>query len=176
MPRRLIPRIPRPASRPARPGRHRPARLAAVLTSLMLVPLAVVGAASPAAAAAACAQPGHAYLIHEGRAYYSGYEGDYRFGIQYLVLPRGTAVQVGAAGLKPGFFGEFDLYPGDTVPPGWFYAQRLTRPQVGGNCVINQQWVYPHPSLVGTYQLRVNYVAGNSGAPVQETEVFVIFI
>jgi hypothetical protein len=182
--RRLIPRTQRPdkpdgrQTRRRRPASRRTGRLAAVLASLVLAPLVVVGAASPASASAAfCVQPGHAYLIHDGRAYYSGYEGDYRFGIQYLVLPRGTPVQVGAAGLLPDSFAEFNLHTGDAVPPDWIVVQRLDRPKVMGNCVINQRWVYPHPDLIGTYQLRVNYRGSwNGGAAVQETEVFVIFI
>jgi hypothetical protein len=95
-------------------------RLIVLCTALILVPLVTLGPASPAAAAS-CRTAGHAYLIYNGGVYFSGYEGNYQFGIQYLVLPRGTAFE-------------------------------------------------------GIYQMRVNYRAGRTGAPISETEVFIIFI
>jgi hypothetical protein len=149
-------------------------RRLALLLALVLTPLVMVSTAAPAAAAN-CATPGHAYVIYNG-VYFSGYEGNYQFGIQYLVLPRGTAFQVGANGLLPGSFAEFDLYLSDTVPPEGLAVQRLNRLQVGGNCVVNQKWVYPSPQFEGIYQVRVNYRAGRTGAWISETEAFIIFI
>lgn len=147
---------------------------ATLLIWLVLMPLAVVSTATPASAAN-CATAGHSYVIDSSGFYQSGFEGDYRFGIQYLVLPAGTAFQVGGNGMLPDSFAEFNLYPGDTVPP-WVRVQQLTRPKVGGNCVVNQRWVFPSAQLLGTHQVRVDYRAGRTGTPISETIVFIIFI
>lgn len=150
-------------------------RLFALLMPLVLAPLVAVGAA-PSAAAAHCNQLAHAYAIHDNVPYFSGYEGNYQLGIQYLVLPRGTAFQVGAAGLLPDSYADFDLYPGDAVPPGWIVSQHLNYLRVGDNCVVNQKWVYPSAEFIGTFQVRVHYRTGRLGTPISETEVFIIFI
>jgi hypothetical protein len=155
-------------------------RLARLLAAMLPLVFAV-STVTPAAAIIAppprpvCATAGHAYAIHNGSVYQSGYEGNYQNGVQYLVLPSGTPFEVGGNGLKPDSFLQVDLYPGDTVPANGI-PQHLTRPKVGGNCVVNQEWIYPSTAYTGTWSLVVEYTGGLSGANVRETVVFVVFI
>jgi hypothetical protein len=152
-------------------------RLLAALLSFVLVPLVAVVTASSPALAVNCATPGHTYVISGGTTYQSGFEGNYQNGVQRLVLPAATPFQVGANGIKPDTHIEFELVLGETTSPFWQIPRdKLARPKASGNCVANQTWVFPSTNPpVGTYSVRAMYAAGNSGAVINETIVFVTF-
>ncbi|MEV6522317.1 hypothetical protein AB0M43_10275 [Longispora sp. NPDC051575] len=133
------------------PRRHRWAGrvLAAVLLAVAALVTTTIGA--PPAQAAGCNTPGHAYLIHQGRVYFSGYEGDERFGVPTLTVARGSWVQLAGNGVRPGTQAVFV----DAL--GFNY----TTTAAGSNCVIRQEsnpWRINPDIAPGTYLVDASYL------------------
>src|SRR5262245_1948638 len=76
---------------------------ATLIASLAAVAALSVIGASPAGATTVCNTPGHAYVTQPGRAFFSGYEGDQRFGVPTLSYVQGTqSFRLGGNGIRPG--------------------------------------------------------------------------
>lgn len=145
-------------------------RLATMMTVLTPV-MVMAGALLPAspAQAATCRTAGHAYVVRDGRVFFSGYEGDERFGVPTLSAPSGTQVTVGGNGIAPG--GKVILYLLD-VNDVLRSVKRVDAQPAQSNCVSNEnRWTIDMPR--GRYVAYANYNAGNSGALVGERVAFI---
>jgi hypothetical protein len=85
--------------------RLRTSRRLRALTAGLLACAAVVAAglvvgATPAQAAT-CATEGHAYLTQPGKVYFSGYNGDTRFGVPRITATQGELFRLGGNGINP---------------------------------------------------------------------------
>src|SRR5262245_23218507 len=115
--------------------------LAALVASVAAVTIAAAAGASPASAAA-CVTPGPASLTQPGRAFFSGYEGDQRFGVPTVSYIQGAeSFRFGGNGILPGTginFVALDDASGAQVallPWSSGYATRGAR----SNCVVNEE-------------------------------------
>jgi hypothetical protein len=139
---------------------------ATVFASLAIVAaLAVIGA-SPASATTICNTPGHAYVTQPGTAFFSGYEGDQRFGVPTLSYVQGTqSFRLGGNGIRPGSQIVFFAINTDTgaaaglVNPGFNYNTR----GAGSNCVVNEEGPFVFALQPGNYRIQAAYIGGNSG-------------
>ena len=142
-----------------------------------LVALASLGAAlgavtvggaigAPTASAARCATLGHAYLTQPGRAFFSGFEGDQRYGVPTVTYAQGTqAFRLGGNGISPGSGVDFFAFDRNTgaqvgfVPgrPAQYYTSRA-----GSNCVVNENGPFYFTLPPGNYRLVANYFPGNN--------------
>src|SRR5262245_8060075 len=83
-----------------RRGRRILARALALVLPLAGVAVVSTVVASPASAST-CATDGHAYLIGGGGIFYSGFEGDQRFGVPTATVTAGSYIQLGGNGIRP---------------------------------------------------------------------------
>jgi hypothetical protein len=155
----------------APPRRRRRVRtLFSLVIVMAAVSTALVASGVSPASAATCRTPGMAYLTQPGAVYFSGYDGDQRFGV-----PRITAVssfsgnfRFGGNGIAPGTritFRAEDLYtltPVDILPG----TLTLTTPAAGSNCVVNEIGPYEVAASTGLYRITATYTSGNKGVGV----------
>jgi hypothetical protein len=157
---------------PSRALKRALAVVAAVVASMAAVTAFAVIGASAASATTFCNTPGHAYVTQPGRAYFSGYEGDQRFGVPTLSYVQGTqSFRLGGNGIRPGSQIIFFAVNTDTgeaaglVTPGYNYNTR----GAGSNCVVNEEGPFVFALQPGNYQVKAAYLAGNSGQFVVDT-------
>jgi hypothetical protein len=104
-----------------------------------------------------CATPGHAYVVRNGQAYWSGYEGDERNGVPTLYLSRGNHVTVGGNGIDPGQQVFFYFYD-----DAGNYQGSATSHAAGSNCVANEREITIN-LYSGHYLVKAYYRSGNTG-------------
>ncbi|MFC6081588.1 hypothetical protein [Sphaerisporangium aureirubrum] len=128
----------------------------------------VVGVVStPAHADPPCRTEGHAYMIYQGRVYFSGYEGRREFGVPHVSIPSGAAVEFGGNGILPGSGMSFDT-------EGLINDRDLVGP-ARGNCVVNQQRFFAN-FPPGEYVLFATYDVPGRSDPVEDDPVASITI
>ncbi|MFE0102515.1 hypothetical protein [Streptomyces sp. NPDC059009] len=123
-------------------------RLFLTLALVVTAALGTVTATASSAAAATCRTLGHAYNIFNGGVYFSGYEGDQRFGVQRITMARGARYELGGNGIKPGTSITFEA-----VGPATYFQTVGT---AGSNCVVNQRPFF-QGGLPGEYRLFATY-------------------
>jgi hypothetical protein len=165
-------------------NRGRARRAAAALSATGLLAAALqMSAATPAQAGGpgTCVTKGHAYLIHGGRAYFSGYDG-VNTGTPRLVVSQGEMIELGGNGIEPASGVEFEAAkfpsPGLDLPSGTipFGPQpgRQTYQTLGAraNCVVHQEGPYPITAPPGKYRILTQFRPGNwTGGSVRTTVV-----
>ena len=160
--------------RPTARLRRRAAGLIAGVAAIAA--LGIVGA--PAAHAATCATAGHAYLTKPGVAYFSGYDGDQRFGIPTFNTVRGDTFKVGGNGIAPNTFIRFrarDLSTGALVD---FFGPQTAEfgytTAYNSNCVANEEGPLTITVPNGRYRVFADYLAGNLNQYVTDQVVDVV--
>ena len=145
---------------------HAVKRAVTLLTCIVAVAATLVGVGASPALAATCATPGHAYVTQPGRVYFSGYDGDGRFGVPTLTTFPGDTVRLGGNGVQPRTdiqFSAVNIITGGPIDilPG---IRVLTTPRAGSNCVVNEIGPYfvtaPSGSLI---RIIAFYDSGNDG-------------
>ncbi len=133
-------------------------------------------ALAPAADAATCKTLGHAYYIQRpsGATFFSGFQGDVRYGIPLLQVRRGDPFQLGGNGIKPGTSIRF--FEQNGVMGGQFGNQSFTTTNAGSNCVVDQTrnngFIGNVPN--GIYRVRASYSVPSgsiSGDPIVDLKV-----
>ena len=148
-----------------------------IVSIAAIATIGVVGA--PAAQASTCATPGHAYVTKPGVAYFSGYDGDQRFGIPTFNTVRGDTFMVGGNGIAPYTFVRFrarDLATGalvDFFGPGTAEFGYTTAYN-NGNCVANEEGPLTITVANGRYRVFADYLAGNLNQFVTDQVVDVV--
>jgi hypothetical protein len=139
-----------------------------MLFALTLVTIAATAVTAPAASAAACAQPARAQFAYNGGVYFSGYEGDGRFGVQTVTIFRlGKALTVGVVGIQPETSAHFSIarfHPDNIV-------QEFDAGKAEDNCVLNEWFFATDTNVLSGVQhwIYASYVSGNTGRAVNET-------
>ncbi|MFD5703114.1 hypothetical protein [Streptomyces lasiicapitis] len=123
-------------------------RLFLALAFVVTAALGTVATTASSATAATCRTLGHAYNIFNGNVYFSGYEGDQRFGVAHITMARGARYELGGNGIKPGTSIVFEA-----VGPATYFQTVGT---AGGNCVVNQRPFFQN-GLPGEYRLFATY-------------------
>lgn len=154
---------------------------AGLLAGAAVVTAGLVVGATPAQAAT-CATEGHAYLTQPGKVYFSGYNGDQRFGRPRIVAFQGELFRLGGNGINPypnqgrpditwkatGPTGFIDFFPG--VPEYHSFWAR-------DNCVVHEEGPFPVTAPPGTYRIYAFYTPGNHpGSPPVLDEVAEVLV
>ena len=153
--------------------RGRAPRAAAALSAAALLAAALqMAGAQPAQAGGpgTCVTQGHAYLIHGGRAYFSGYDG-VNTGTPSLVVSQGEQVELGGNGIEPASGVTFSAAkfpsPGLDLPSGTIpfgpQAGRQVYQTLGAhsNCVVHQEGPYRITAPPGKYRILTQFRPGN---------------
>lgn len=109
--------------------------------------------------------PGHAYLTQPGELYFSGFDGDQRFGIPTFDVVRGERFRVGANGVRPNSGISFtatntatgalvDLF--STGNPGQGFVSGSQ-----SNCVVHESGEFTVNLPDGRYRVVAVYQSGN---------------
>jgi hypothetical protein len=133
--------------------------------------LAIGAAPAQAGTPGTCATEAHAYLTQPDRAYFSGYNGDQRFGVPTLVVSQGQQIRLGGNGIQPGSGMKFEAFkpPGPGLPP---VGERINFGPLPGNrdyltlaarsnCVVHEEGPYRVTAPPGKYRIFVTYNPGN---------------
>jgi len=148
-----------------RTSRRLRALTAGLLAGAAVLTAGLVVGATPAQAAT-CATEGHAYLTQPGKVYFSGYNGDSRFGLPRITAAQGELFRLGGNGINPypvngradirwkaaGPGGFIDFFPG--VP---LYHTLWAH----DNCVVHEEGPFPVTAPPGTYRIYAFYTSGN---------------
>ena len=151
--------------------RYRRLRAGALISALVGAGLAPI-VANPAYAAT-CRTAGHTYITVAGQLYISGYEGDERFGVPFVTIPRGASYKIGGNGIQPRDPMRAKLFRRNAdnstgFPVGDYFFINTA----GNNCVVNEH-TFTNNDQPGAYVLFTDYIAGNSGAGVAERVAFI---
>jgi len=148
-------------------------RLAGVVAGLSAMAAVLVAGSSPAQALT-CVTPGHAYVTAPGVVFFSGYNGDERFGVPRVVVQQGDRVRVGGNGIKPGTDIAFRAVRSDGRIFNFFPGQLdyLTAP-ARDNCVVHEEGPFEIVAPPGMYRVVGVYQPGNQ--PIGVTDPVVDF-
>src|SRR5262245_33846346 len=133
--------------------------------------LAIGAAPAQAGTPGTCVTEAHAYLTQPGRAYFSGYNGDQRFGVPTLVVSQGEQIRLGGNGIQPSSGMKFQAlkHPCSGPPPaadrsnfGPLPGKRDYVTLVAyGNSVVPEECPYRVTAPPGRYRIFVTYNPGN---------------
>jgi hypothetical protein len=140
------------------------------LFALSVVTIAASAAVAPAANAAFCDQLSHGQMSYNGGVYFSGYEGDHRFGVPTVTLGRlEKDVTVGGI-VMPGTTARFELFNAS----GGLETRTFSL-TAGDNCVSNEVVLRKDIFFSsGTYTLKSRYVSWTTGSPRDETVATIV--
>jgi len=146
----------------------RPLRGVLAVLTLLLPAIAVLALGATPAEASTCATPGHAYLTKPGALFFSGFDGDQRFGIPTFNTFRGDSFRAGGNGIAPGNFINFFAVNQATGQPVDFTGNgdplfRFTTDFAGLNCVANEVGPFSVQVPDGRYRISAQYSSGNAG-------------
>ena len=142
-------------------------RVAGLVAALAAVATVLVAGASPAAADV-CSNDvlGHAYLTQPGSVYFSGYNGDQRFGIRTVVVEQGEQFRVGGNGIKAAT--EISFLATKSDGSGINFLNNVheyeTQP-ARDNCVVHEEGPYRVTAPPGLYRITATYAPRNSAVP-----------
>jgi hypothetical protein len=150
-------------------------RALALVAGALMAGGVLVSGATPASAAT-CATAGHSYLTQPGRFFFSGFEGDQRYGVPALYTFSFDAFSLGGNGIRPGTSIRFEFTDKATGAPanvvtgtGSSYITRAAR----SNCVVNEEGTGIF-APVGTYRVTAYYTAGNTNQYVVDPVVDIV--
>lgn len=155
----------------ARPWR----RAVGLLVAILAATAGVLAVGAVEASAATCATPGHAYLTKPGAVYFSGFDGDQRFGIPTLNTYRGDTFRLGANGVTPVSLVNFNATDRDTgAAVNLFPFGDRVSDYSFTNCVLSEMGPFTVNLPDGRYRITATYIAGNANAFVTDQVVDVV--
>jgi hypothetical protein len=155
----------------------RPLRLVLSLIACTAAVAATVAVgAAPAHAASRCSPAvigGHAYLTQPGRVFFSGYDGDERFGVPTAVVGAGATFRIGGNGIEPRETIKFQAINMDTLAIEDFVPGKKTyeTKKARDNCVVHEEGPLTVTAPRGRYWIVATYKSGvkvdlGTGAPL----------
>jgi hypothetical protein len=150
-------------------------RALAVVAGALMTGGVLVSGATPASAAT-CATAGHSYLTQPGRFFFSGFEGDQRYGVPALYTFSFDAFSLGGNGIRPGTSVRFEVTDRATGEPANILSGGRSSYITGAarlNCVVNEEGT-GILAPVGTYRVTAYYTAGNTNAYVADPVVDIV--
>lgn len=160
-------------TRPTRSQRLR--RALGLVVAMLAATAGILAAGAAPASAATCATPGHAYLTKPGAVFFSGFDGDQRFGIPTVNSYRGDTFRLGANGVTPVTLVNFFAIDRDTgAPVNLFPFGDRVSDYSFTNCVLSELGPFTVNLPDGRYRIYASYIAGNINAFVTDQVVDVV--
>jgi hypothetical protein len=144
---------------------QRPLRRATALFAALIAAAALAAVLAPAAAQAAnrCATDGHAYITRPGGFFFSGFNGDQRFGIPTTTVSTEQSLKLGGNGILPGSRITFQAWNRANGTVLEFTRGRGLAYSTNGarsNCVVNEE-SFRLSLPPGEYRIQAIYNPGN---------------